>query len=218
MLFKKTVLDFDNLNIPALSLSNEATSLALIIHGYGGNKEEIFGLSSYLASINIDSLTIDLRGHGENTNYYTIDVLNDINKIIDRFKSKKKMIAIGHSLGGRLALISDAEIKIGISPAICKEYSDQTKTIIKNFRSYRVKENRGDINFDILSDLKTVNESIESSLIVFGSRDVPEIQKACAELKGNGISIRKIENAMHNDIYTLNETFHVIGDFITNLS
>ena len=59
MYFGRHDFEVNDIRIPALSISNKNDSLVIIIHGYGGNKEEIFGLSSYLSLHNIDTITID---------------------------------------------------------------------------------------------------------------------------------------------------------------
>jgi hypothetical protein len=167
--------------------------------------------------VSINAISIDLRGHGENRNYYSIDVLNDLNTLIAQLNSKSKTIAIGHSLGGRLAMISDANYKIGISPAFLRNYSEQTVAMINNFRKYRVKEQSDNINFEILKNLPVFDNESRNTMIVYGSRDVPEIKEECIRLSTLGIKTKEIKNAFHNDIYTVNETFVCIGEFINSI-
>ncbi len=214
MKLERQMLEVNSIQIPALSITNDSDLLAIVIHGYGGNKEEIFGLSSYLSFNKIDTITIDLRGHGENDIYYTIDVMDDINSIIHKFRDRKRIVTVGHSIGGRLALLSEADMKVGISPALCKTYSDQTKSVITNLRKYRVKEERGDNNFKIAAELPLTNSLSDKSLVIYGSRDVPEIKEACETLRNQGMNVVKIEHALHNDIYNLNETFLIISTFL----
>ncbi len=215
MNLEKRILEVNQIRIPALCISNNNDVLAVVIHGYGGNKEEIFGLSSYLSCNGVDTVTVDLRGHGENDSQYTIDVMEDINLLVQKFSGKKKVMTIGHSLGGRLALLAGAEARIGISPALSRTYSDQTRSTIVNLRKYRVKEEGIDNNFKILAELPAANLSPGKSLVLYGSRDVPEIKEACVELENRGANVVRIENALHNDIFLLKETFSAIGAFTT---
>jgi pimeloyl-ACP methyl ester carboxylesterase len=55
------------IDIPTIKISTSFYSPnAIIIHGYGGNKEEQLGLSFRIATLGFNTFTIDLRGHGEN--------------------------------------------------------------------------------------------------------------------------------------------------------
>ena len=212
MSIQHKTIHVNDIVVPAIEMSSNSDKIAMVIHGYGGNKEEIMGLSSYLYFNGVDSITIDLRGHGESTDDYSIRVLDDINELLEKYGDNKKTIAIGHSLGGRLALLSKADLKIGISPALSKTYSEQTKAMIKNFRSYRVIEESQEINFEILQQLDEI--TMGNNLVLYGTRDIPEIIKACEQLQGPGMRIEKIKDALHNDIYVNYSVFNIIAEFI----
>ncbi len=123
------------------------------------------------------------------------------------------MAVIGHSSGGRLALTSTADFAIGISPALNKSYSEQTKDIISDLRSYRVRESYPGINFDILEKTALWQpDDNKNYLIVFGTRDVPEILKSCVKLQDQGLPVLKIDKALHNDIFLNEHTFKVVVD------
>jgi len=49
-------------------------------------------------------------------------------------------------------------------------------------------------------------------LIVFGTRDVPEILKLCVKLQDQGLPVLKIDKALHNDIFLNEHTFRVVVD------
>ena len=57
----------------------------------------------------------------------------------------------------------------------------------------------------------------ENSFILYGSRDVPEIQRDCLELEQQGMNVARINQALHHDIYTLPETLAAIGKFIRDI-
>jgi len=64
------------------------------------------------------------------------------------------------------------------------------------------------VNFDILKNSPVPNSFDSSrSLLLFGSRDVPEIVAKCKELEANGAPVVEIPQALHNDIFLLEETF-----------
>ncbi|MBN2528787.1 MAG: alpha/beta fold hydrolase [Deltaproteobacteria bacterium] len=208
-------LEANGVVIPSVQLNCESRYLAIVIHGYGGNKEEMMGLSSHLLFRGYDSLTIDLRGHGESLDPYSIEVLNDVNYLIDQVRQRKTVIAIGHSVGGRLALLSNADVKVGISPALKGRYSEQTRKMIQSLRSYRVIEESADTNFEILEKLSSVYSG--RKLVVYGSRDVPEIKQACKQLEGSDTEVQQIVGALHNDICVHSSTFQCIDQFIESL-
>ena len=206
----------DFYKIPAYTLSSpDFKTTVIVIHGYGGNKEELLGLSFRISELGFNVITFDLRGHGQNINPLNIDILKDVNYLFDLKRQNGKIISIGHSLGGRLSLVSNANVRIGISPALDRTYSDQTKTIINNLRKYRVTEIENYINWRILNNLPVVDSSLtKSDFIIYGSRDVPEIIKYCEKLKNDGKNVIRINNALHGDIFLLEETIIEISQIL----
>lgn len=198
-------------DVPCIQLiPSNAHNAAVIAHGYGGCKEEPLGLAWRVAESGIAVCSIDLRGHGEHTLPMDEHIQDDIEAAIDHCRSYGKVTAIGHSLGGRLALISSADHAIGISPALNRTFSAQTREILKNLRSYRAREMYPGQNFEILSKLPAYRqETGRETMIVYGSRDVPDIIAACNEIRSS-IPTVQIENALHNDIYTLEATFKCV--------
>lgn len=198
-------------DVPVIQLTpSNASNAAVIAHGYGGCKEEPLGLAWRVAESGVAVCSIDLRGHGEHTLPMDEHILDDIEAAIEYCRSYGKVTAIGHSLGGRLALISSADYVIGISPALDRTFSPQTREVLKNLRSYRVREMYAGQNFDILNKLPVYRpEAGRESTIIYGSRDVPDIISACKGIESSQ-PIVQIENAMHNDIYTLEPTFKCV--------
>lgn len=187
----------------------------VVIHSYGGSKEEILGFGFRLAEDNYKCTSIDLRGHGENKSIYDDLLLEDINALLCTIKKDKPMVAIGHSLGGHLALLSDADIKVGISPALEKSYSDQTVKIIKAMRQHRVREINGDINFDYIKKLPSVDGNLtDRDLIVYSKRDVPEIMNYVLHLKNVFKNIVEVDRAVHGDMFLSED---VIGTIKSHL-
>jgi alpha-beta hydrolase superfamily lysophospholipase len=120
----------DGLHIPAVAFIPERPlAFGVVVHGYGGCKEEQFGLAWRLAECSVHAICIDLRGHGENEGRLDERVLEDVEETVDRFKQFGKVIAIGHSLGGRLCLLSHADCKIGVSPALPQSILASNATI-----------------------------------------------------------------------------------------
>jgi hypothetical protein len=185
---------------------------AVIAHGYGGCKEEQLGLAMRVAENGLAACAIDLRGHGQHPLPLDDEVLADIEAGIDRFRSYGKVVAIGHSLGGRLALISSADFAIGISPPLDPSYCTRTQELLQKLRSYRVRPDDPGTVFEILRNLPPVQEvGRERTLVIYGSRDVPEIVEAGDSLRISGRNAIRLENAIHGDTYMLESAFAAIS-------
>lgn len=180
----------------------------LVVHGYGGCKEEQLGLAWRIAQKGFTSVAIDLRGHGENENFFDENIFEGVRIAVEQLKELGKVVAIGHSLGGRLSLISQADFKIGISPVLSKTYSPKTVSLIKEIRGHRTREIRQGILFETLHELPLWNEKCKSqSMFLYASQDVPEIMADCSRLKEEGNLVMQIDNSRHADIFLNELTF-----------
>jgi hypothetical protein len=195
--------------LPLLRIcQGDASSAAVIIHGFGGNKEEMLGLAYRVAELGCDTFTPDLRGHGENACPLSIDVLADVNALIDHLGKSRRTVSIGHSLGGRLSLLSRADVRIGVSPALPQQYSQQTTDVVNRLRRYRTLPPDEDVHFGMLEDLPTVDGGMRAGdLILYGERDIPEIVLACRAMAEVGHAAIQIPGALHGDICYLEPTF-----------
>ena len=198
-------------NIPCIQFTpSKSRGAVVVVHGYGGSKEEQLGIALRVAMEGITTCAIDLRGHGENQRPFDLDVLQDLETTLDYCRQFGKVAAIGHSIGGRLALTSSADYKIGISPALGKEFARETQEKLRDLRYYRVKQPVFETLFKLIANLPPENFEKDKSLIVYASRDIPDIQARCKELESQGFSTVQIKGALHNDIYTLEETFEAV--------
>lgn len=81
----------------------------LIIHGFGGDEQEILYLHRYLQRQAMDSFWIRLTGHGEEKQVFAqatyLDWLNDVEeKIIELEQEYEHITCIGFSMGGLLTI------------------------------------------------------------------------------------------------------------------
>ena len=212
------IIKIGDIPVPAVKIiPGKYNGIVLSIHGYGGNKEEMLGLSHYISEFGLLTYTIDMPGHGENEKIFDESILDEINNIIGIVKENgKKLAVIGHSLGGRIAMLCNCDFAIGLSPALNKEFSKQTQDIITTLRSYRVKEKHAGINFDILRNLPCSFSKPGNTKILLGARDVPEIMQICEEYKNNGFDVTKLEGVLHSDIFNSNKTFEAVKDTFQN--
>lgn len=203
--------------VPAILLNpGHPRGAAIIVHGYGGNKEEQLGLGWRLAEAGLLACIIDLRGHGEHPLPLDIHAGSDVIAAIRYCQPYGKVTAIGHSLGGRLALISDADFHIAISPSLGRTYGARTQEMLMNLRSYRVRPS--DLaTLLVIQDLLPVWDNTcdtGNTLLLFAERDAPEIFEGCTMLKNAGARTIEILGAMHNDIFLVEQTFEAVRNQI----
>jgi hypothetical protein len=214
MITNRIMIKLNGFDITGILIEpKDSLGTVIIVHGYGGSKEEQLGLGWRIAECGFSSFMIDLPGHGENKATFEGNIKLYVDSAIEFFKINGKVISIGHSVGGRISLTSRADYVIGISPTLVKEFSNETMCFINNFRSYRVRQHDDEFLwllhkqlplFDITND--------EKAMVIYGSRDVPEIVASCRQLKGKIKNISEIEKAMHNDIYLDEKVFKIIID------
>jgi len=202
-----------NADVPGISvMPRSPIGAAVIAHGYGGCKEEQLGLAMRVAESGLAVVAIDLRGHGQNPRPLDVNVLDDLEAGIDHYRRYGRVVAIGHSLGGRLALISSSDFAIGLSPPLDPRYCTRTQALLQKLRSYRVRPADAGTVFDLLQHLPPVQEGgRERTLVIYGSRDVPEIVEAGDALRSCGRNAVRLEQAIHGDTYLLEETFTAIS-------
>jgi hypothetical protein len=211
MRIERINIEGGDFKVPAvIHFPPESSGAAVIIHGYGGCKEEQLGLAWRVAESGVTTCTIDLRGHGEHKLPLNEEITLDVASAIQYCRSFGKVVAIGHSLGGRLALLSSADYIIAVSPALRTSFSPQTMGIIKEMRGYRVREVVGIFElFRVLPLYRPIKSSSVS--FIYAERDVPEIKQACSELLTLGENVVSIDQALHSDIFLLEPTFRRIG-------
>jgi dienelactone hydrolase len=199
-------------DIPAVMLTPPAPrGAAVVIHGYGGNKEEVLGLASRVAAAGLVTCALDLRGHGENTRPLDPGVARDVEAGLSALRRFGKVAAVGHSLGGRLALLSSADFAFALSPALARDYGATTRRMLEDLRSYRVRESEPGTVFEVLRALPEWLPSARPAAIVFGSRDVPEIVAAGRAWGSRGVAVTVLPAALHPDIIQLEATFAILG-------
>jgi dienelactone hydrolase len=213
MIIESMVVTAGDLQVPAIRISpRDPVGAAVVVHGYGGCKEEQLGLAWRVAASGLVTYAIDLRGHGQNPMALDDGVQEDVEIAIRHAREFGRVVAIGHSLGGKLALMSSADFVIGISPPLDGTYGARTEELLKKLRGYRVRTESPGKVFDILTKIPEWEDKNEArSMIVYGSRDVPEIVTSCDLLRTRKANVLRIEDALHSDTYLLEKTFEGIG-------
>jgi alpha-beta hydrolase superfamily lysophospholipase len=211
MEIKRQFIPGNGFHVPCVLITPPAPAgAAVIVHGYGGSKEEQLGLAWRVAETGLAVCAIDLRGHGEHMLPLDLDVLADVEAAIRHCRNYGKVTIIGHSTGGRLALLSSADAVIALSPAICPTYGPPIHRIIESW-CYKVREPSKASVFGVLEKLPVWQPANgRPTAIIHGSRDMPEIRQGCIDLKARGVRVTEIQNALHNDIFLLEPTIEAV--------
>ncbi|OPY25894.1 MAG: Alpha/beta hydrolase family protein [Methanocella sp. PtaU1.Bin125] len=210
---KRLFINGDGFHVPAVMLTPASYgAAALIVPGYGGSKEEFLGLAWRVAELGFATCVIDLRGHGEHMLPLDDDVLQDVEAAVRHCRGiSGKVIAIGHSMGGRLALLSSADAAIAISPAYSKTYCESTHNYIRRMESHRVREPDTETVFRVLEKLPLWQPGNGRPVsIIYGSRDNYDTIQSCRELEAAGVPVVLIEKALHGDSFLFEATFQAI--------
>lgn len=166
----------DGYRVPAIQLQPPAPrGGAAVSHGYGGTKEEMLGLALAFARQGWSAVVIDLRGHGAHPAELGPGLQNDLNGAVDHARQFGTTLAIGHSLGGRLALGSDADRAIGFSPSIIEGISETGRGMMTTFTSPRVREDHPGYLLEIVADMPPIPNDGKPRFIVHSEADVPGI-------------------------------------------
>ena len=104
----------DNVKIALNHYKNNCDEVVIVAHGWFMTKDSnAFKLISEEFSKHFDVITLDFRGHGKSSGFYTFtskEIL-DLKTVVDYAKKQySKIYLAGFSLGGALVLIHGAEI------------------------------------------------------------------------------------------------------------
>jgi fermentation-respiration switch protein FrsA (DUF1100 family) len=195
----------DGYAIPALLVEPDVAARggAVICHGYGSAKEEMLALAlAVVDGARCRALCIDLRGHGENPAPIGAGVLADVQAALDYLAADGPVAAIGHSLGGRLALMAEAELAVAVSPAVVQEISEQGRWMFENFPSPLVREPYSGYVVELLNHLGDVPERTRPCLLMHAARDIPNIIVGTRELaeRLSQATLREIRAHLRPDV------------------
>ena len=188
----------DGHQVPAILLEPPAPrGGAVVSHCYGGTKEDVLGLALALAVGGWAAVAIDLRGHGEHSATVDAGFLDDVNGALDYVRRYGGTLAVGHSFGGRLALASEADRAIGISPSIFRGISAAGQVMMETFTSPRVREERPGYLLEIAAAIPPLRDDGKPRLIVHSEADVPGILAGLQAL-----SLANLERVAVPPLYT----------------
>ncbi len=192
------VFSRDGYRVPAIVLEPaDSHGGAVVSHGYGGIKEEMLGLALAFTLRGWTTLVIDLRGHGAHPAELNPGLLEDLNGAIDYLRRFATTLAVGHSLGGRLALACDADRAIGFSPSIVRGISSAGQTMMTTFTSPRVRERYPGYLLEIVRTMPAIPDDGKPRFIVHSERDVPGIMAGL-----DALSLTNLQRVTVPPLYT----------------
>jgi dienelactone hydrolase len=189
--------------IPGFLMRNQQTrGGVLLLHPYGGSKEHMLGLAACLAEQGWAALAIDVCGHGENRREIGPGMVEEVETALNYLGRFGRTAAAGVSLGGRLALMSAADLMVAISPAVVAEISPQGKWMFENFPSPAVREPYPGYVVKLLNELGPVKTHSRPALILYAERDIPAILEGAEGLKAAlpNAEVRYITKDLRPDI------------------
>ncbi len=170
--------------LPALLLTPDSppNGGVVLLHPYGGSKEHMLGLAEHLCEQGWAALALDNCGHGENTAAIGPGMRDEVEASLRYVQRFGRTAAVGISLGGRLALMSSADLIVAISPAAVSEISPLGQWMFENFPSPAVREPDPGYAAQLLQELGPVRNHGSPCLILYAERDIPGILKSAPVL------------------------------------
>lgn len=178
------IVTADGHAVPAyLMAPTVARGGAVICHGYGGCKEQMLGLAARTAEAGLAALCFDLRGHGEHPAPLDAGILQDFDAALAFARRYGRVAAIGHSLGGRLALMTSADWIVAISPAVSDRPSEAGRQMLLQFGSTAVRAASPATILELLKVLGPPPAREIPILLVTAAGDVLGLREAAARLQ-----------------------------------
>jgi hypothetical protein len=174
----------DGHSIPALLLMPASPrGGAVVCHGYGGSKEEMLGVALAVAENGVAALAIDLCGHGENAAPIGPAMREELEAALSLVRRFGKTAVVGHSLGGRLALMSSADVMVAMAPSVMTQMSPQGKWMFENLPSPGVREPYSGYVIELLEKLGPVPSHGRPCLLLYSERDLKALLDGAADLQ-----------------------------------
>lgn len=156
---------------------------AVVCPGYGGSKEQMLGIAVAVAERGTAALVIDLCGHGENMAPIGPGMRDELEAAIAFARRFGRTAAVGHSLGGRLALMSSADVMVAMSPSVMVQMSPQGKWMFENLPSPGVREPYKGYVLELLEKLGPAPSHDRPCLLLYAERDIQALLDGAAGLQ-----------------------------------
>jgi pimeloyl-ACP methyl ester carboxylesterase len=142
----------------------------------------MLGLALRLAEVGFACIVPDLPGHGEHPEPFGPTLLEEVQAAVAHARRYGPVLAAGHSLGGRLALLAEADAVVAISPALPLKPSPEGIYALRTFATPKVRQDYPGQVVDVLRGLPQHSVSGVPVLFVVGEADIPSIVSAVEDL------------------------------------
>ena len=176
----------DGHNIPAFLFTPPTPrGAAVVVHGYGASKEQMLGVAEALVEKKLAALVIDLCGHGENRFAIGAAMRDEVDAAVAYARRFGKVAVVGHSLGGRLALMSSADAIVAMSTSVMVQMSPQGKWMFENLPSPGIREPYSGYVLELLEALGPVPSHDRLCLLLYAERDLQALLDGAGDLQAN---------------------------------
>lgn len=190
----------------------------VVLHGYGQTHLEALPPAILLGQEGYSLVLTDLPGHGNHPDPLTADgALALAHQLLDEVAPDGPLLALGFSLGARLALSLPVDVAIAISPPGPAEFGGDRRELLRELRPRMVRESS--TLAGLTETLTVLNQQpirAKRHLVVVGQRDLPSVL-AFADAQGPGVV--RIRGADHHGTWWHPDTWRIvtrwIGDAIT---
>ena len=183
----------------------------VILHGYGGSKEEVLGLGVAAANAGWPACIPDLPGHGMHPEPLTAE---SVEKFVAELKTCGFTAAVGHSLGGRIAMALGIKPLCLLSVPLEARFEGRRSELLRVLRARRVREVKPFAGLEEVLVTLTAPWPDPPVLLLHAARDLPTCLAAAAQGKKSGWEIRIVRSAGHHDITTAPEVLTAVSNWL----
>jgi len=204
---------------------NRLKGTALLLHGYGGNKEVMMATAIYFRALGMNVVIPDLFGHGESNEKFAFgtrehQVLSQLlSKLTNKRENKELTVVVGHSMGTLAAsnLLSSEHVDavILLAPMMrfdlaAKEYLPNKAPMLNSIFSDHVDDivtqtmEDASVTLEDTNLLINLNESSKPTLLVNSNIDSVSPPNYFSSVKNKQITKFIFENRAHSSLMVFN--------------
>jgi dienelactone hydrolase len=145
----------------------------------------MLGVATSVAEKGTAALVIDLCGHGENSAAIGPAMHDEVEAAVAYVRRFGRTGIVGHSLGGRLALMSPADVIVAMSPSVMMQMSPQGKWMFENLPSPGIREPYSGYVLGLLEKLGPVASHRRPCLLLYSERDIQALLDGATALQAD---------------------------------
>ncbi|MEW6572070.1 MAG: alpha/beta fold hydrolase [Bacillota bacterium] len=197
---------------PAYVLEPEGSQKsAVVLHGYGGTKEEVLGLGLAAAAAGYAVCVPDLPGHGAHPEMLTG---GSIRKFAAGLRSAGFAAAIGHSLGGLVAMVLGTAVLCLLSVPLEARFTGGKSELLRVLRARRVREKKPYAGLEEAFVALAAPWPEPPVLLLHAVHDLPVCLTAAARGKETGWEVRALRGSGHVDIVNDQEALTAVTSWL----